>query len=212
MYQTCQFAHCNNQFKDNGKQKYCSRRCINLARWNADTPNGRTIICVCEYCGKQWTTTRSEENRRGAKTCSVVCRNAQIGEKLKNRTFSDDTLRKMSESQQNKTLTAEHRANIGKGVAGSRNRFWKDGRSYDKDDYGGLFTETLKTTVRRRDGNFCQECNTTTAHDLHVHHIDDNKLNNDIDNLISLCQRCHSVIHHTKGYIPNNNKLKTLAG
>lgn len=210
MYQTCQFIHCNNQIKDNGKQQYCSRKCSNLSRWNANSKEGRLINKTCTYCGKTWTTTRTESYRRCYKTCSDECRNAQISEKLIGRTYSDDTLQKMSEAQRGKMLSAEHRANIGMGVSGSRNRFWKDGRSYDKDDYGGLFTETLKTSVRRRDNNVCQECNCSSDHDLHVHHIDDNKLNNDIHNLISLCQRCHSIIHHTKNYVPNNSKLISL--
>jgi hypothetical protein len=211
MYQTCQFEHCNNQFECNKKRMFCSRRCSNLSRWNADSQKGRTINKSCVYCGKQWTTTRSEDFRRGYKTCSDECRSAQIGVKLKNRTFSEESRRKMSKSQRSKTLTEEHRTNIGKGVSGSRNRFWKDGRSYDKDDYGGLFTETLKTTVRRRDGNLCQECKTPSDTTLHVHHIDCNKLNNDTNNLISLCQNCHSIIHSTKGYVPNNPKLISLA-
>jgi len=211
MYQVCQFDHCNNQFKSNGKQKYCSRRCVNLSRWNADTAAGRTISKTCENCGKSWTTTRSESNRRASKTCSNSCRSEQLSKKLLGRVFNEETLIKMSQAQCGKVLSDDHRANIGKGVAGSKNRFWKDGRSYDKDDYGGLFTETLKTTVRRRDNNVCQECQCTTVHDLHVHHIDDNKMNNSIDNLIALCQRCHSVIHHTSGYIPNNPKIRSLA-
>lgn len=31
-----------------------------------------------------------------------------------------------------------------------------------------------------------------------VHHIDENKENNEIHNLIPLCQNCHSEVHHNK--------------
>lgn len=31
---------------------------------------------------------------------------------------------------------------------------------------------------------------------VHIHHIDHNKLNNDISNLIALCANCHLSLHH----------------
>lgn len=211
MYQECQFTHCKVQFNPDGRKRFCSRRCANLSRWNADTDAGRTIRKTCENCGKSWTTTRTDDNRRASKTCSDTCRNDQIRKKHKGRIFSKESRVKMSQAQKGKTQTEEHRTNIGKGVSGSKNRFWKDGRSYDKDCYDGMFTETLKTTVKRRDNNSCQECQCATQRNLHVHHIVGNKQNNLIDNLISLCQRCHSIIHHTKDYVPSNTKIRSLS-
>lgn len=35
---------------------------------------------------------------------------------------------------------------------------------------------------------------------LVVHHIDGNRDNNDLDNLIPLCRSCHSKVHNTERY------------
>lgn len=43
-------------------------------------------------------------------------------------------------------------------------------------------------------GETCQECSDTG--DVVAHHIDGNRTNNDIDNLVPLCQTCHILVHH----------------
>lgn len=68
-----------------------------------------------------------------------------------------------------------------------------------KDPYGRDFTETLKESIRERDGNECVLCGAKYANKdldkLHVHHIDFSKDNHDPDNLISLCTGCHTDAH-----------------
>ena len=56
--------------------------------------------------------------------------------------------------------------------------------------------------VRSRDGNRCQgwkygyKCNRTVwKRDSHIHHIDNNPMNNSMSNLILLCPDCHSKRH-----------------
>lgn len=41
----------------------------------------------------------------------------------------------------------------------------------------------------------CAMCNLDEECCLHVHHIDGNRLNNDINNLIILCANCHNRVH-----------------
>lgn len=57
-----------------------------------------------------------------------------------------------------------------------------------------------------RDGNKCVRCDSKNK--LHVHHIDysgyglkSGEANNDISNLITLCDRCHSQLHATTNRI-----------
>lgn len=43
----------------------------------------------------------------------------------------------------------------------------------------------------------CKRCNYNEFESsVHIHHIDHNKLNNNISNLISLCANCHLSLHH----------------
>ena len=52
-----------------------------------------------------------------------------------------------------------------------------------------------KKKVFVRDGNRCQCCGDHS--NLVAHHIDCNKQNNSISNLITLCNQCHVSIHRT---------------
>lgn len=70
---------------------------------------------------------------------------------------------------------------------------WLGGKSYEPYPLG--WTRTFKEQVRRRDEYKCQICyipEIEYGKRLDVHHIDYNKENLSIDNLISLCKSCHS--------------------
>lgn len=88
---------------------------------------------------------------------------------------------------------------------------WHGGKSFEP--YGTDFNNALKRQVRKRDNYTCQECNYTEeklGYKLHSHHIDYDKTNNIIENLISLCRSCHTQTNFTrdswKEYF--NNKLQ----
>ena len=70
---------------------------------------------------------------------------------------------------------------------------WQGGKSFEP--YSPEFNKELKEEVRKRDNYECQECHYTQkqlGYKLSVHHIDYNKKNNIISNLISLCKSCHT--------------------
>jgi len=73
---------------------------------------------------------------------------------------------------------------------GKNNPAWKDGRS--EIPYPSEFNKALRIKVKQRDNFQCQECG--TIENLEVHHIDNNKTNCDINNLITLCRSCHRGI------------------
>jgi 5-methylcytosine-specific restriction endonuclease McrA len=73
--------------------------------------------------------------------------------------------------------------------------------SYDPD-----FTPKRKQAVRRRDGLRCTLCGKTqkaelkeSGRSLSNHHLDGNPANSVIDNLITLCAKCHSARVHKSG-------------
>lgn len=56
------------------------------------------------------------------------------------------------------------------------------------------FNNNLKEQIRKRDNHTCQKCGKENSKEkLSIHHINYNKKNNNIENLISLCRKCHSI-------------------
>jgi len=62
------------------------------------------------------------------------------------------------------------------------------------------FSKRLKKAVKKRDNYECQACgiDLTGSSRARIHHIDGNKKNPDLDNLILVCAACHSLIHSKK--------------
>jgi 5-methylcytosine-specific restriction endonuclease McrA len=82
---------------------------------------------------------------------------------------------------------------------------WIDGRSYI--DYPTEFNKSLKNKIRKRDNYQCQNCNITEKEhlllmnwSLTVHHIDYNRLNSNITNLITLCHQCNIRANYKRTY------------
>lgn len=73
--------------------------------------------------------------------------------------------------------------------------------------YPPQYTYKLRRKVRTRDGFRCCRCGKTEAAEirttdnlcLNVHHIDQDKCNNDMGNLITLCRDCHDYHVHGRG-------------
>ncbi len=76
---------------------------------------------------------------------------------------------------------------------GEENPNWRGGTSFE--NYPPEFNDRLREQTRKRDNYKCQlcgcleiECDTL----LSIHHIDYDKKNNNLKNLVSLCRGCHS--------------------
>jgi 5-methylcytosine-specific restriction endonuclease McrA len=83
--------------------------------------------------------------------------------------------------------------------SGENSAAWKGGKSLE--EYGQKFNYTLKETIRDRDNRRCRLCGCPEIEletKLSIHHIDENKRNNNRNNLISLCKECHGKIHWSK--------------
>ena len=90
-----------------------------------------------------------------------------------------------------KTLSIEHRKRIGESriyPLGENHPNWMGG--FSKGDYGLEWTNKLKRLIRERDRHICQICEKENSRD--IHHIDYNKKNNNKNNLITLCNICHT--------------------
>lgn len=77
------------------------------------------------------------------------------------------------------------------------------GIPHEKSGYGREFTRGLKEQIRFRDEYKCRLCGCSQLENgkqLDVHHIDYDKHNNNIDNLISLCILCHRNTNYNRDY------------
>ncbi len=67
---------------------------------------------------------------------------------------------------------------------GSKHANWKDGRAA----YRSVLT-------RYKVPKKCKICQTEDVRVLATHHLDKNRKNNDVDNLVWLCHNCHFLVH-----------------
>ena len=78
---------------------------------------------------------------------------------------------------------------------------WKNGKSFE--EYGKDFDSSLKEQIRFRDKYTCKLCGCSqleNGRQLDCHHIDYNKDNNNIINLVSLCIKCHLKTNGNRKY------------
>ncbi len=75
------------------------------------------------------------------------------------------------------------------------------GIPYENTKYGASFSSALKCKVRAKAKNACQICGDSELRKkLNCHHIDYNKKNNKLNNLMALCTSCHGKTNHNRNY------------
>lgn len=82
-------------------------------------------------------------------------------------------------------------------MAQAGNPAWKGG--IGNEPYSADFDEKRKAYVRQRDNHACQECKARNVI-LAVHHIDYDKKNSSLENLLSLCEPCHGRTRVNREY------------
>ena len=149
-------------------------------------------------CSKETRKKLSEANKgqipwhKGLKNCFSKEVRQKISEGNKGRIVSEETRRKISEGNKGKVRSEEHR----KKVSGKNSSSWKGGISFEA--YPSTFNSQLRDRVRVRDNFICQLCCVPELEyyrKLDVHHIDYNKRNCKMGNLIALCHSCNSKVN-----------------
>jgi len=127
----------------------------------------------------------------------------KISEAHKGKKHSEESKIKMSLAKKGKKLSEEHKRKIrlksigrkhtdetkkklSKSHKGEKCNFWQGGKSFEL--YGIDWTNLLKHSIRTRDCFICKICK---KNGWVVHHIDYDKKNNNPNNLITLCNKCH---------------------
>ncbi len=130
---------------------------------------------VCIVCGKTF------RGKEGSSCCSRACMNASQSQRLA-------TLYASEKGREIKRRLSARLAKAG-------NPRWRDGASLTP--YAPGFTKHIKERVRGRDGGLCQRCGASPngVRQFPVHHIDWSKANHAMDNLVTLCPKCHTHVH-----------------
>lgn len=151
--------------------KYCSRSCGALHVREHCTTN-------CVVCGTAFTHISSRANK--AKYCSRTCYyKGRIGKGLTE--YECNHCHKKFNDSKSKNRKFCSRACVNK----SEKETWKP-----------TFTTIRKKLESRGKITQCQQCGYSEYPQiLGVHHIDKNRNNNELSNLIVLCPICHSLAH-----------------
>ena len=88
-------------------------------------------------------------------------------------------------------------------VKGERNGNYIDGRSKYKAGYTPLFYDkNIREQIRKKQNNICPICGNELDKSAHLHHIDYNKKNDSIENLIFLHRNCHTRTNSNRDFWP----------
>lgn len=135
----------------------------------------------------------------GIKRLDVSERNKKLKGEL-NPAKRWDVRRKMSKSRIGKRLSEETKRKLSVLNSLENNSNWRGGLSFKPYDF--MFNKYTKIIVNERDKFICQLCrvNVLNNKNLAVHHIDYNKKNSSLNNLITLCKRCNSKVNFNRTY------------
>jgi hypothetical protein len=190
------------------------------------------IICGIEFYIKPSQLTRRNIKKRGGKYCSRKCSAIAMSKRMegvnnyfygkkyignKNGHWKGGNIEKkciicgksfnvIMARKEKKYCSLKCR---GIGELGVNNISWKGGTS--KILYPREFSDYLKEKIREKDNYRCQVCGVSQIEclrKLSIHHIDYDKKNNNINNLVSLCVGCHGKTTFDRTYWMNYFKNK----
>jgi endogenous inhibitor of DNA gyrase (YacG/DUF329 family) len=145
----------------------------------------KQIILHCYNCGKEFTRNLSERKQslqRGnkpfcCKKCALETNDSKIT--LKCAHCNKRIKRTRSQIKRSKKFFCSHKC----AAHVTKNSKYIDGKS------------TYRDLAIKHYGPRCKKCGYSIIEALQVHHIDKNRTNNDISNLLVLCSNCHVLIH-----------------
>lgn len=122
--------------------------------------------------------------------------NPKVINSLIGRPVNLETRSKMRSSQLGRHHTKETCKKVSENhadVSGEKNPMFNGWSS--REPYGIDWSDKLRERAREKDFNMCHLCGLSQEEShikLAIHHIDYNKKNNDINNLVTLCSSCHN--------------------
>lgn len=163
---------------------------------------------VCEHCGAGFRTYPSRVKRGSGRFCSRSCgakarepyerteaHKAQMSATLAGRPGVPHAIEAAAAARRGRPPSKRNRETTSAMWTGEGNPQWKDGRSYER--YGpGYWGRKVRAAVIARD-KVCRDCGQwdDRPRAMHVHHLDGDRKNHDLGNLLLLCLACHKARH-----------------
>lgn len=175
-----------------GKNNFCNRECYNKFH------SKNTIKAKCEICGKNFTGYNYNANR----FCSRECYNKFHNIKNKERKCPTCNKIFIAKSTEDKYCSWEC-YNKDRHPPKNKNHWnWQGGVSIENDHRDSSQYKIWRKNVYMRDNYQCVKCGSKIK--LNAHHIkswkDYPELRYDLNNGITLCEKCHIEHHKKYGY------------
>jgi hypothetical protein len=184
---------CGVQFAPkNVLSKYCSVRCSKKV-WKIRNKNNAALIAYNKAYNKKYGSEhRKEIVDTTCEWCKTVFLPTQYGMKFCCKDHCQKAQkRKVVFNGKARERMAEYKQRNPEKVRESNLRF------KNKSRYGGN-----KYIVLERDGNKCTRCGEQKITKLLIHHLDGSgqtdSPNNSLENLVTICRKCHPKIHYSK--------------
>lgn len=156
-------------------------------------------IDACKNCNKEFEN-KSGHRQRPSVYCSVQCKN-EYREKIRKET---GYYAKRKENPEIKLRIRKQALKYARSHPEVLKRWQKDNPEkrkiyrarIDAKKHGyAIEFATVKYEVRKRDNETCRDCGCNEKERMAVHHIDKNKQNSSLENLVTLCRTCHGLRH-----------------
>lgn len=159
------------------------------------------LIKQCGVCGKDFKTKQFYIHKGQGKFCSTACKGVATRNGREYSCHSCGILIYRAQGRLKKSSSGKMFCSRScqtkwrnQEFIGPKHANWIHGRS--------AYQSVLR---RNRVPEQCSLCKTLDKRVLAVHHIDRNRLNNELQNLVWLCHNCHFLVHHygagkAKGY------------
>lgn len=151
--------------------------------------------CGCAICKAKRGETFGENNPFYGKKHLKESR-LKIGNKSKGRIHTEETREKIRLGNKGKIISEETKNKQSKAQSRENHWNWQNGKTFE--EYPQEFFD-IREYILERDNYVCQcpDCEHKTTK-LDIHHIDFDKENNGLNNLIVLCDSCHARTYGKK--------------
>lgn len=174
------------------KNNFCNRECYSKFH-SKDVP-----ICICEICGKTFKGSKFNANRFCSRECYSIQHNIQNKQRQCPK-CGTIFIAKTSEDKYCSWDCYNHDRHM---PSGENHWNWQGGKSKENDEHDSNEYKQWRLAVYQKDKYQCIKCGSKER--INAHHIFAWKYypekRYDVDNGITLCEKCHIQIHQKYGY------------